>query len=195
MDQLPSQKRNDKPLGEELGWHLIDSKYLFESHWYSLRQDSVRRDGQPQGTYTYLEHPGSVYVVPVTKEGRFLLIRSYRFPIDAWCWEVPAGNMGDDPSKGAMEIARRELLEEAGATCESLQNLGSFYLGTGFARHRACFFLASDVVQSQPPETEPYEQIGQIATFSRDEVKIMVSESAVADGDSAFALLLALQCL
>jgi ADP-ribose pyrophosphatase len=186
---------HDKPLGETLGWKLIQSASLFRSRWFNLRQDTISVRGQRETTYTYIEHPGSVFVVPVTADGQILLIHSYRYTLDAWCWEVPAGTMGDAVGLSPESAAIRELREEAGATCRTLTHLGEFYLANGFANHRTRFFLAWDVRVVSRPDTEPLEQIAKVTSFPLTEVERLIREGEIKDGDSAFALLLAMNYL
>lgn len=64
-------------------WHRLDSRYLWQSSWYNLRQDRVRLPGGREIAYTIVEHPGAVWVVPVTADGRVALIWHYRYPVKA----------------------------------------------------------------------------------------------------------------
>ena len=185
----------NKPLGEQLGWSLLDSSYPYESQWFKLRKDILARAGQGQGTYVYIEHPGSVFVVPLTTDQHILLIHSYRFTIDAWCWEVPAGTIAGRQGLSPEVVALQELEEETGATCRILEHLGKFYLGNGYAHHYAHFFLALDVRRSSDIRLDAFEQITEIASFPIDEIKRMLRDGAINDGDSAFTLLLALNRL
>lgn len=184
----------DKPVGRSLGWTIQSTSYLYRGQWLDLRQDAFTfRDRS--GVYTYVEHPGSVLVVPVTPDEHVLLIRSYRFTIDAWCWEVPAGTLADRGDATPDEIAREELQEEAGATCRMLEPLGTFYLANGFARCRAHVFCALGVERCATLTVQPFEQIGEVAAFSRAEVEGMLDRGELSDADSAFAVLLALRRL
>lgn len=182
---------NEKPSAADLGWHTVSSRYLYQCPWFKVRCDHIARLGAPEGTYTYIEHPGSVFVVPVLKDGRVLLIKSYRYSVDDWCWEVPAGTLADCGDASPETVARKELLEETGAICDDLFLLGRFYLGNGFANHLAHFFLAKDTEQTSQSLQEPFEQIAEATAFSPSEIVNLIREGRINDGDSAFALLLA----
>ena len=52
-------------------WETLDRRYLWQSRWYNLRQDRLRTAAGHEFTYTMIEHPGAVWVVPVTGDGRF----------------------------------------------------------------------------------------------------------------------------
>jgi hypothetical protein len=64
-----------KPLGESLGWTVLSSDIAFECPWFSVRRFEILRN-EVRGTYTYVEHPGSVLIVPVTPNGNYILIHS-----------------------------------------------------------------------------------------------------------------------
>ena len=63
-------------------WKTLDSHFLWQSQWYNLRQDRVRTPAGHEFTYTIVEHPGAVWVVPVTGDGHVVLVRHYRYPVD-----------------------------------------------------------------------------------------------------------------
>jgi ADP-ribose pyrophosphatase len=184
-----------KPLGEQLGWKLIRTSYVYKSRWFNLRKDHIFRVGKGEGVYSYIEHPGSVFVVPLTAQKRIILIRSYRYTLDSWCWEVPAGTLGGHGDRAPEAVALQELEEEVGATCRSLKPLGSYYLGNGFANHTAHFFLAFDVQKSSDMKLDAFEEIIETATFSFEEVRDLLKRGTIDDGESAFALLLVLNSL
>jgi ADP-ribose pyrophosphatase len=62
-------------------WETLDRHTLWQSRWYSLRQDRVRTPAGHEFTYTLVEHPGAVWIIPVTNDGRIVLIRHYRYPV------------------------------------------------------------------------------------------------------------------
>lgn len=190
-----TQPASAKPIAESLGWVVKSTRYLHRSQWFDVRQDVIVAPGGVERTYTYLEHPGSVFVVPVLDDGRILLIRSYRYTLDAWCWEVPAGGIGDKPGVDSRDVARHELQEEVGARCRELIEIGRFALGNGYASHLVTFFIADGVVADGEAELEDLEVIDRTRAFTVSEIQAMIARGDVADGDSALALLLAIRHL
>src|SRR5271170_4183678 len=60
---------------------------------------------------------GAVVIVPVTDDGKLVLIEQYRIPVGQRVIELPAGLAGDLPdaeTEAMATAARRELLEETG---------------------------------------------------------------------------------
>jgi ADP-ribose pyrophosphatase len=149
----------DKPEGEKLGWRLRETSHPFATPWLRLRQDKIDIDDQGEIEYTYRVSPGAVGIVPITKAGEMVMIRQYRYPVDAWCIEIPAGGMHDRQGEALEAVARDELREEAGATCEELRFISSFYTANSTTDEESHVFLALGVELHEPPNPEPVEHI------------------------------------
>jgi len=169
------------------GWTRRASRYLFESRWFRLRQDEVSLPTGEQITYTMIEHPGYVMVVPLLGDGRVILERVYRYTVQETVLECPSGGLdGDTPEFGA----RRELEEETGWVADSLAPLGSFYGSNGISDERFHLFLATELSQSGRMNREPTEQIELELIPLRHAVELALS-GEVEDAPSALALILA----
>jgi ADP-ribose pyrophosphatase len=166
-------------------WETLDSRYVWESQWYKLRQDRLCTPSGHQFTYTLVDHPGAVWVVPVTPDGRVALIWQYRHTVDDWCYEVPAG--GVSPGQTPEEVARRELLEEVGGRAADLRFVGQFYTSNGISNEVAYVYLATGVELGEA-HREPTELM-EIRLVPVDEALRMAREGEVTDGPSALALL------
>jgi ADP-ribose pyrophosphatase len=170
----------------------VGSRYLWQSRWYSLRQDRLQAPDGREYTYTIIEHPGAVWVVPVTNDGQIVLIWNYRHPVGEYCYEVPAGGLpaGLEPAQRLVQseaVARRELLEEVGGTAAELRYVGCFYTSNGISNEVAYVYLATDVELGQTHRecTESME----IRIVSVAEALRMARGGEIADGPSALALL------
>lgn len=199
LKQLKNEQwviKDDKPNGKKLSWSLKRTRYLFESHRFNLRQDIVR---VPQGTddsvWTYVEHPGGVFIVPVTRDKKILLLKMYRFTTDEWTWEVPAGGLGDRPLLQPIDVAKLELKEEAGAVSSRYEDLGWRFCANGMTDKKLHYFIAwdSEIVGQSEPELG--EQIEPPQLFSVDDVKKMVFDGTIRDGETVVALSLAFEKL
>jgi ADP-ribose pyrophosphatase len=166
-------------------WETLEKRYLWQSEWYSLRQDQLRTPEGHEFTYTFIDHPGAVWVVPVTSDGRIVLISSYRHPVDDWCYEVPAGGLG--PGLTPEEVAHRELREEVGGTAEELRYIGQFYTSNGISNEVAYVYLAT-AVELGETHHEPAEVI-ETRLVSVKEALRMALDGSITDGPSALALL------
>ena len=171
--------------GSRSPWETLQSEQIYANPWFALRQDQVRTHTGAEITYTYMEHPGAVGVVPLTPQGEIILIRSDRYTVDDWCWEVPMG--GRDHENLAV-VARKELKDEIGGQSDQLAYINYFYANNGVSNIRCDVFLARDVKlgASQPEDGELIE----IKTFSKTEVYRMARAGEITDGMSALCLFL-----
>jgi ADP-ribose pyrophosphatase len=174
------------------GWETLESRLLWGSQWYRLRQDRLRNQDGHEFTYTVVDHPGAVWVVPVTTDGLVVLVYQYRYPVDDWCYEVPAGGLppGLDQSQRLVEtegVARRELAEEVGGTAAELRYVGQFYSSNGISSEVAYVYLATGVELGEA-QREPTELI-EIRLVPFEEALRMAREGEISDGPSALALL------
>ena len=98
-------------------WETVRTETVDVSLWRAFRRDLVRLEpgGEQTISYTYLEVPRAVFVVPLTASGQIVLVRQYRYPVRNWVWEVPAGSI--EPGESSREAAHREMAEEAGGVC------------------------------------------------------------------------------
>jgi len=179
---------NDKPQGQHIGWLCLDTDYPFTYRMFRIRRDKVRLPIGRETDFAYMESRGAVWIVPVTDEGQIVLIRQYRYAVDDWVWEVPAGGKHDHVGSDE-ELARRELSEEVGATCRSLAYVGWFYGAVSISTTRCDVFLALGVQLGGSPHREPGEII-EVHPVPVDEALKMARSGLIKDSKSALALLM-----
>ncbi len=181
---LPHAGEGEQAEGEP--WEVLDSEYLLRSPWRDVRRDQVRLHTGDEVTYTYLEAPEAAFAVPLTTDGKIVVVRQYRHPPRAWVWEVVGGGVGED---GLVATARRELLEEIGGRCRELVLLGSFYALAGAVSSRHHAFLALDVELGETHH-EPMELL-EIVLLDPDEAFDRARDGRIDESQSALALLMA----
>ncbi len=100
-------------------------------------------------------HRGSVSILPVDGD-RVFLIRQYRYPLDDYIWEIPAGTLeeGESPE----ECAIRELEEETGLKAGKIEKMFEAYLVPGYGTEKMHFFLATELSRGKM-HPEPSERI------------------------------------
>ncbi|HEY6394305.1 MAG TPA: NUDIX hydrolase [Candidatus Binataceae bacterium] len=90
-----------------------------------------------------IRHPGAAAIVALDAGARVAMLRQYRYAVNGWIWEIPAGcrNGGEDP----LECARRELGEEAGVAAARWDHLGSIVTIPSFCDERIELYLAREL--------------------------------------------------
>ena len=177
----------DKPNGIALGWQRLTTEYPYTYHMFRVRLDQVRWPDGHVGPYAYVQSTGAVWVVPVTADGQIVLIRQFRYTVDDWCWEVPAGGFHDF-SGSPLDLARRELAEEIGGRSDDWVYVGSYRPGVSTIDEICHVVLARDVRLDQEPRREPAEII-EVHLVPPARALEMARSGEMVDGHSALALL------
>ncbi|MES2570516.1 MAG: NUDIX hydrolase [Verrucomicrobiota bacterium] len=181
----------DKPVAQELGWKVISSHIPFVNKRLTIRDErlSIPAEQQPIA-FAYVERAAGLIIVPVTARGEIVMIRQYRFPVDQWCLEIPAGSTGDTGEMPFEEVIRKELREEIGATAERIESVGRFFPAPAYATEVCQVFIAWGVELAERPEPEPTEKI-QIEKVSVPEALRRAETGEIHNGACALAILLA----
>src|SRR5207245_2576026 len=136
----------------------------------SVDVDEVEEPGGVRAIREVLRHPGSVAVLAVHEDGRFVLVRQYRYPVDHEVWELPAGRI--DRGESPEAAARRELAEEVGLEPDRLERISVFYTTPGFCDEVMHLFRATGL-QTVPARPEEDERI-EARTVTLQEARAMV---------------------
>jgi ADP-ribose pyrophosphatase len=139
-------------------WPLAESRVEYDGPWVvRLRDDRIRRPGHPEEepfSRLVVEHPGAAIVVAVDDRDRVLCLWQYRHAVEATLVQLPAGLLdvaGEDP----LDVARRELVEEAGYEARSWTHLTSAYSSPGITSEISHYYLARDLTEVGRGEFEP----------------------------------------
>ncbi len=173
------------------GWRRRDSRTLFESPWFRLRQDDVTLPNGEDITYTLVDHGGYVVVVPVLDDGRVVMEKIYRYTVGRTLLECPSGGLDGEDAETA---ARRELEEETGYIADEIARLGSFYGSTGISNERYHVCLATQLRADGEIRREATEQI-EVCLLPLDSLRRRAARGEIEDGPSALAILLAAEKL
>lgn len=168
-------------------WQKLDSKYVLKNPWYKVRQDKVIRPDGKEGMYNVVECGTSVFVVPITTDGKILLVKLFRYTTQHEGWEVPAG--GVEPGEKPLAAAKRELQEESGLTSSSWQKVGTFDLMNGMTDAVAFVFEAKELTTTKH-HRQNEEGITETAEFTPKQVLDMIQDGQIVDALSIAALMI-----
>ena len=98
--------------------------------------------------WDYIHHRGAAAVVPVTDDGRIIMVRQYRNALERFTLEIPAGAL-DDPEEPGINCSARELEEETGYRSENLEWLITLRTTVAFCNERIEVYVAKNLVPSK----------------------------------------------
>lgn len=158
---------------------------IFNGLVVDIEQMDVKIGDKGWHTFQIVRHPGGAAVLPLHDDGTVTLIRQLRPAIDSVTLELPAGRLGtgEDPA----DCGRRELLEETGLSCCSIESLGFIYPSPGVFNERIHLYLATGLTQGES-EQEQFEDIHSVR-IPLDEALDMARDGRIIDGKTIAALM------
>ncbi|MEO1179668.1 MAG: NUDIX hydrolase [Cyanobacteria bacterium J06636_28] len=156
-------------------------KYLFYAgRKFDFEVNRLRLPNKVEGQWECIRHPGGAMAIPVTPDGKLVLVRQYRFAVKGRLLEFPAGTI--EVGEDAFTTIQREIEEETGYSAKEWKNLGKFPLAPGYSDEYIFAFLASALEHLEtPPEQDDDEDIAVVLMTPED------FEKAVIDGDGVDA--------
>ena len=130
------------PLGNEPA-KILKQKLDYQGRKFSFSVNELELPNGVTGDWECIHHPGGAMVVPITNDGKLVLVKQYRFATQGRILEFPAGTLevGESP---AVTI-KREIEEETGYRGHKWQDLGEFFLAPGYSDEIIYAFLAQDL--------------------------------------------------
>jgi ADP-ribose pyrophosphatase len=162
-----------------------ERRTLLQTKRFSAVEEIITRPDGTVATLQYIEHPGSVAILPLVDKEHVCLIRSRRLSVGETLIEVPAGTR--EPNEPTLETARRELAEETGYRTGRLEELVSYYPSPGIINERMVVFVARNLTPGEPAR-EPNEEIENLIV-SWNEALAMVDGGQIHDGKTLLAVL------
>ncbi len=127
--------------GHELKETQTASRQIMDGTVLRVYCDEVRLPNGAPARRELIRHVGAVCIVPVTDDGRVIIERQYRYPVDRIITEIPAGKL-NDKQEDPLLAAQRELREETGLTASHWESLGIFYPAPAYSDETIHMFLA-----------------------------------------------------
>ena len=144
------EKQNLGPSGriapEEAPVKVLEHRLAYQGKILKIYDDLVEVNGR-HTHWDLVHHNGAAAVLPVTDDGKILMVRQYRHALSRYTLEIPAGKL-DSPDEPMIECARRELEEETGYRSDDLSLLLNINTTVAFCDEFIGVFLAKDLKKS-----------------------------------------------
>lgn len=165
-----------KRLGRELSYQ---GKIL------KVYTDHVKVNGK-ESKWDYVHHNGGAAVVPVTKEGKILMVRQWRNALEQYTLELPAGAL-DSKSESGAECVARELEEETGYRSEHIEWLVTTHSWVAFTNEKVEIFVAKDLIPSRQKFDE--EESIELEEYTIEELQEMIFSGEITDSKTVAGIL------
>lgn len=149
-------------------------------------QDTVQVPNGNVVKWDFIGHKGAAAVVPVTEDGKILMVRQYRNALDRYTLEIPAGglNGADEPTKQA---AARELEEETGYASEDLELLISIRTTVAFCNEKIDIYVAQNLKKSHQNLDE--DEFINVEAYAVDELMEKIYDCTIEDSKTICAIM------
>jgi ADP-ribose pyrophosphatase len=176
------------PFGSEPP-QLLKQRLFYQGRKFDFEVSRLRLPNKTEGEWECIRHPGGALAVPVTPEGKFVLVKQYRFTAKGRLLEFPAGTV--EAHEAPEETIRREIEEETGYRASSWQKLGEFFVAPGYSDEIIYAYLAQDLeLLEHPPEQDADEDLHTVL-MSAEEVEKAIHLGDLADAKSISSFFLA----
>ncbi len=165
---------------------VVSSAQVYCGPAITVRSDKVRK---PNGTITtrdVVEHSDCIVVVPVDSDNHVLLVKQFRYPIDASLLELPAG--GIEAGEDAVDCVHREMQEETGFDAGCVEKIGGFYSIPGYGTEYLYAYAATDLRASRliAEDTDEIE----VVRVPLRQIPELIQSGRICDAKSIAALLM-----
>lgn len=152
---------------------------VYHGHVFDVDRDRVRMPNGREVTVDVVRHARSVVLLPVPEPGHVVLVRQYRYAVNRWLWELPAGSV--DEREDPEHAARRECHEEIGQVPDTVVRLASLYPTPGYCDEEMFFFRLSGLTKpAESAEADEDEDI-EVRVFSLPDAREMVRHGEITD--------------
>ena len=136
------KERGQYGMDEDLIEQCIESEEIYKGNLLHVKRDRVKLPNGREAAREWVKHPGAAAVIPLLPDGQIVLVRQYRYPIQAVTLEIPAGKV-DVPGEDPLGCAKRELQEETGYEAGRYEKLLTLATTVGFSDEWIHIYLAT----------------------------------------------------
>lgn len=169
---------------------ILRSEKKYSGKVFDLIIDEIEYPSGNKSIREVASHPGGAVIVALLPNNDLLLVRQFRYPLQDYVYELPAGklNPGEDPAA----CARRELEEETGYLAGTLTPLTAIYTTPGFCNEQLHLYLATDLKKSpRGQQLEEGEASLTVETVAFPRAIEMITRREIVDGKTICGIFLA----
>ena len=168
------------------------SEEIFDGVILHVFKDTVQLPNGHPATREVIRHVGAVGVIPITDDGKVIIERQFRYPLDRVITEIPAGKL-DSFTEDRLSAAKRELEEETGYSAREWISMGDYYPAAAYCDERITLYLARGLTLGQRHLDE--DEFLNFEAVPLTELVEQVMDGTITDGKTQVAVLKAARYL
>ena len=155
----------------------LSSRTIYSGRVFTIARDRVRLPNGHETIMDVVRHGASVILIPMPDPTHVVLVRQYRYSIDRWVWELPAGTL--EPDEDVETAARRECEEETGQVADVVERVGTFYPTPGYSDEQMIFFRLTGLTAPAEPAPLDADEVLEPRVLAIDEARQLVSTADI----------------
>lgn len=158
---------------------VLGTERVLNGKVFDVDRDRVVLPHGREVTLDVVRHSRSVVLLPIPEPGHIVLIKQYRYAVNRWLWELPAGSI--DPGEEPEAAARRECHEEIGMVPATVVRISALYPTPGYCDEEMLFFRVSGLAESDEPAAVDEDEDILARTFTIADARDMVRRGEIVD--------------
>ena len=159
----------------------------YECSFLTLYEDDVKLPNQKISKRVVIKHPGGACVLPLLPDGKIILTKQFRYPIEQVSIEIPAGKK-DVVGEDSLACATRELEEETGYQSNHISHMFTLHPCVGYSDEKLDIFIAKDCYKIDQPKPMDEDETIELLIVDRNEAKKLLEEGSITDGKTIIAI-------
>lgn len=170
-------------------YKLKKSEIVFKGRVFEVKVDEIIYDSGNGGIRETAIHHGGAVMLPVTSEGKLILIKQFRYPLQKEIIEFPAGKLNKDEDPYGCAV--RELTEETGYKAGFVKKLGAICTTPGFCTEILHIYIAKDLTPGNHNREEG-EYGMEVFELTKEEIQNKISSGEICDAKTICGFYMAL---
>lgn len=164
----------------------VSTKELYSGRILHVIDDTVKIPNGNLASRELIRHVGAVCIVPITDDGKVVIERQFRYPVDEVITEIPAGKL-DSKDEDPLLAAKRELREETGYLADEWISLGFFYPAPAYSDEKIHMYMAKGLHLGERDLDE--DEFLDVSLVPLDDLVDDVMNSRINDAKTQMAIL------
>lgn len=164
---------------------VLNSKLAYDG-FLKVYEDEILLENGVVHTFSLIKQKKAASVLPITKEGKIILVRQFRPGIKQYTLEIPAGLL--DENETHFECVKRELLEETGYDTEDIEFFCKYSSIAGVSDEIVEIFIAKDIKKVSDLKLDETEVI-EVKEYDLEDAVKMIDNGLIIDSKTVISIL------